>query len=130
MSYAEVVEGVRATIAAYAHALDDGRTEDIVATFCPDGIADIPGLGTYEGHDALRRAYATWRPVRPQRHVVVNTLVTDWSDPGEARAVSDVVVMFRGEAGWSVEVVGRYEDTLCHDDGTWRFRRRTATFVT
>ena len=31
LTYADVVEGVRATIAAYAQALDDGRTDDIVA---------------------------------------------------------------------------------------------------
>ncbi len=57
MRYADVVEGIRATIAAYTHALDDGRTDDVVATFCPDGVVDIPGMGTHVGHDALRAAY-------------------------------------------------------------------------
>ena len=46
MSYADVAEGIRATLAAYAHALDDGRTDDVVATFCPDGAVEIPGMGT------------------------------------------------------------------------------------
>ena len=32
--YAEVAEGVRATLATYTQALDDGRTDDVVATFC------------------------------------------------------------------------------------------------
>jgi hypothetical protein len=128
-TYAEVVEAVRATIAAYTHALDDGRTDDVVATFCVDGVCDIPGMGTHEGHDALRAAYAKWKPRLPQRHLVVNTLVTDWNDH-EAAAISDVIFMLQGDAGWSVQAVGRYEDTLRHDDGTWRFRRRTATFVT
>ena len=76
-SYAEVVEGIRATIAAYTHALDDGRTDDVVATFCPVAVVVIP-----------------------QR-----------------------------DNGWSVEVVGRYEDTLHNEGGTWRFHRRAATFV-
>src|SRR4051812_47004272 len=96
MTYADVVEGVRATIAAYTQALDDGRTDDVVATFCPDGGCDIPGLGTFEGHDALRAAYAKWEPRRPQRHLVVNTLVTDWND-NEATATSDVVFLLLGE---------------------------------
>ena len=52
--HADVVEGVRAAIAAYTHALDDGRTDDVVATFCPDGVIEIPGMGTHAGHDALR----------------------------------------------------------------------------
>ena len=128
-TYADVVEGIRATIATYTHALDDGRTEDIVATFCPDGVCDIPGMGTHVGHDALRVAYDKWKPRRPQRHLVVNTLVTDWSDR-EASAISDVIFILQGDAGWTIQIVGRYHDTLHHNDGAWRFHRRTAEFVT
>jgi len=127
-TYAEVVEGVRATIAEYTQALDDGRTDDVVATFCPDGVCDIPGLGTHEGHDALRAAYARWKPARPQRHLVVNTLVTDWNDR-EATAISDVAFVLQGDAGWAIELVRRYQDTLHHEDGRWRFHRRAAEFV-
>jgi hypothetical protein len=128
-TYADVVEGVRATIAAYTQALDDGRTDDVVATFCPDGTVDIPGMGAHEGRDALHAAYSKWTPRRPQRHLVVNTLVTDWNDR-EAKAVSDVIFLLQGDAGWAVQVVGRYRDTLHHDGGAWRFHRRTAEFVT
>jgi len=127
-TYAEVVESIRATIAAYTLALDDGRTDDIVATFCPDGSCDIPGLGAHEGHDALRDAYDRVRPRRPQRHLVVNTLVTDWGDH-EATAISDVVFLLQGDSGWSIQLVGRYHDTLHHVDGSWRFHRRAAEFV-
>ena len=128
-TFAEVAEGIRATLAAYTQALDDGRTEDVVATFCPDGGIDIPGMGNFEGHGALREAYDKWKPRMPQRHLVVNTLVTDWNDQA-ASAVSDVVFLLRRDSGWVVQLVGRYEDTLHHDDGTWRFHRRTAEFVT
>ena len=128
-TYAEVVEGVRATIAAYALALDDGRTDDVVATYCPDGVVEMPGFGTFEGHDALREAYAGWKPVRPQRHLVVNTHVTDWNDR-EAKAISDVVFILKGDSGWAIKLVARYHDTLHHTDGTWRFHRRAAEFVT
>ena len=34
-----------------------------------------------------------------------------------------------GDAGWAVQLVGRYHDTLRNDDGTWRFQRRVAEFV-
>lgn len=126
---AEVAEGVRSAIAAYTQALDDGRTDDVVATFCVDGSCDIPGMGTLEGHDALRAAYSGWEPRRPQRHLVLNTLVTEWSDD-EAAAISDVVFILLGADGWNVQLVGRYHDTLHHDDGTWRFHSRVAKFVT
>jgi SnoaL-like domain len=133
-SYAEVVEGIRATIAAYTHALDDGRTDDIIATFCPDGVVEIPGMGTHVGTDALRAAYTKWKPRKPQRHLVVNTLVTDWNDE-EASATSDVVFLLQGDAGWAIQIVGRYHDTLHYYDSdqdgrTWRFHRRSAEFVT
>jgi hypothetical protein len=127
-TFADVVEGVRATIAAYTQALDDGRTDDVVATFCPDGVCDIPGMGTHTGHDALRAAYDGWKPKRPQRHLVVNTLVTDWNGH-EASAISDVIFLLLGKDGWRVQVVGRYRDTLHCDGGTWRFHRRAAEFV-
>ncbi len=105
-TFAEVVEGVRATIATYTHALDDGRTDDVVATYCADGAFEMPGLGTFEGHDALRAAYDDWKPRRPQRHLVVNTLVADWSDD-QALAVSDVVLVVQGKDGWAIQFVAR-----------------------
>jgi ketosteroid isomerase-like protein len=133
-SFADVAEGVRATIARYTQALDDGRTDDIVATYCPDGTFDMPGTGTFTGHDALRETYENWKPRRPQRHLVVNTLVTEWSDD-EATAVSDVVLVLErksepgsGSAGWAVSFVARYTDVLHHDDEHgWRFVRRTVS---
>jgi uncharacterized protein (TIGR02246 family) len=127
-TFAEVSEGIRATIAAYVQALDDGRTDDIVATFCPDGVVEIPGMGTHEGHDALREAYEGWKPQSPQRHLVLNTLVTDWNDD-EATVISDVVFILQGKSGWAIQLVGRYHDTLHHEDGNWRFHRRVAEFV-
>jgi SnoaL-like domain len=126
-SYADAVEGIRATIAAYTQALDDGRTDDVVATFCADGAIEIPGMGTHEGRDALHAAYAKWKPRRPQRHLVVNTHVTDWNDH-EASAISDVIFLLKGDAGWALQVVGRYHDTLHQDAGAWRFHRRAADF--
>jgi SnoaL-like domain len=129
MTRAEVAEGVRTAIAIYTQALDDGRTDDVVATFCPDGGCEIPGMGTHRGHDALLEAYTRWEPRRPQRHLVLNTVVAEWDDT-EATAISDVVFLLLGDAGWSVQLVGRYHDTLHNDDGTWRFHHRAATFVT
>ncbi len=124
MTYAEAAEGIRATIARYTQALDDGRTDDIVATYCPDGVFDMPGMGTFEGHEALREAYTGWQPTRPQRHLVLNTVITDW-DEHEARTVSDVVFILQGSSGWSIQFVARYHDTLHRGDAGWRFHRRT-----
>ncbi|WP_426571444.1 nuclear transport factor 2 family protein [Aquihabitans sp. McL0605] len=124
-TYAEVAEGVKATIARYTHALDDGRTDDVVDTYCPDGVFDLPGTGTFEGHDALRAAYAKWAPRVPQRHLISNTLVSEWDDH-QATATSDVVLLIQIDSAWKVQFVARYTDVLHHDDdGGWMFHRRT-----
>jgi SnoaL-like domain len=127
-SFAEVAEGVRATLAAYTQALDDGRTDEVVATFCPDGAIEIPGLGTHEGHEALWAAYDSWKPRRPQRHLVLNTLVTEYG-ADQARATSDVIFTVLGDTGWAIALVGRYEDVLHRHGREWRFYRRGADFV-
>jgi SnoaL-like domain len=127
-TFSEVAAGVCAAIAAYTQALDDGRTDELVATFCADGSCEIPGLGRHEGHAALREAYGRWTPSVPQRHLVLNTLVTDW-DGHEAHATSDFVFLLSGEEGWAVQIVGRYHDLLRRDGDRWRFYRREAEFI-
>lgn len=128
LTRADVAEGVRAVIATYTQALDDGRTNDVVATFCPDGSVEMPGAGLFSGEAALREAYSGWTPTRPQRHLVLNTVVTSWSDD-EAQATSDFVFVLKGETKWAVALVGRYHDVLHRDGDAWRFHNRVAEFI-
>jgi 3-phenylpropionate/cinnamic acid dioxygenase small subunit len=125
---AAATAGIQQAIAAYAQALDDGRTDDVIATFCEDGSAEFPGSGRIEGHAALHATYSQLVPRAPQRHVLVNTRVTACADD-RASAVSDLVLFGRGDAGWSIGLVGRYADTLRCVDGEWRFQTRSLTFV-
>ncbi|MFJ6572199.1 nuclear transport factor 2 family protein [Streptomyces sp. NPDC091292] len=122
-----VAAGVRAAIGAHTQAQDAGRTDDVVALYTPDGVLQVPGIDPVEGHDALRDAFKGWAPARPQLHLVTNTVITSWTED-EATAVSDVAFLQRGESGWAVQVVGRYDDTLRRHDTTWRFQRRTTTY--
>ncbi|RYE37412.1 MAG: nuclear transport factor 2 family protein, partial [Hyphomicrobiales bacterium] len=62
-----------------------------------------------------------------QRHLVANTLITSATEE-QATATSDVAFFQRGESGWSVQVLGRYEDTLRLHGGAWRFHKRTTTY--
>jgi hypothetical protein len=128
LAFADVTAGVAAAIAAYTQALDDGRANDVVDTFCPDGVCDIPGLGRHTGHEALRAAYRGVTPKSPQRHLVLNTLITAWDDD-EAQATSDLVFLIKRDGGWSTALVGRYHDVLHRDGGTWRFHSRVGEFT-
>jgi uncharacterized protein (TIGR02246 family) len=118
---------VRAAVAAYAQALDDGRPDDIAELFCPDGVAEITGTATLEGRAAIRAGYAAWAPVKPQLHLVANTVIAAPAGDTVA-ATSDVVFFQYGAQGWAPRLVGRYADTLHLDGGVWRFHRRVTTF--
>jgi ketosteroid isomerase-like protein len=130
----DAAEAVRRTIAAYCQALDDGRTDDVVACFCDDAKIDIPGQGVFEGIDAIREAFSGWLPQVPQRHLVLNTVLSTCDgegQPGRIHALSDLVFVVKtgDPASWRVQLVGRYDDMFRRDpDGTWRIHRRRAEF--
>jgi len=129
MTYPDVAMGVQATLAAYTQALDAGRFDEVVATFTADGVFEIPDFGVLaQGGDAIRGYYAAATSELSMRHVLVNTLVTGWKDD-EAETSSDLLVVQKGEAGWTVLMVGRYRDKLHHVGGSWLFQRRTLTFA-
>ena len=129
-------EQIRNAIAAYCQALDDGRTDDVVALFCDDAKIDLPGQGVFEGTAAIAEAYAGWVPRRPQRHLVLNTVISDPMPDGRVQAVSDLVFLLKlrnpeqsqDPAAWAVQLVGRYDDVFRQDDGVWRIHRRRAEF--
>lgn len=124
MTFVEVSEGIRHTIAAYTQALDDGRTDDVLATYTDDGVFDMPGVGTFTGRSELAATYEGWKPRAPQRHMIMNTLLTSWSDDA-AESISDVVFVVKGkDDAWSVQFVARYHDAFRHVDGRWLFSRR------
>ena len=129
-TFADVSEGVRAALAVYTQALDDGRTDDVVATFCPEGDVAIPGMGTHTGHDALHQAYTKWAPRRPQRHLVLNTVVEILERRGGHRDQRRGLPPPGRSPAWEVKLVGRYNDVLHRDGATWRFHHRAASFVT
>ncbi|MDV9174167.1 nuclear transport factor 2 family protein [Streptomyces sp. W16] len=122
-----VVAGVRAVLGAHTQAQDAGRTDDLVALYTPDGVLELPGMDPVEGHDAIHSAFKGWEPTRPQLHLVTNTVVTSTGED-EARALSDVAFLQRGETGWAIGVVGHYDDTLRRQDGSWLLHRRKTTY--
>ena len=114
-------------MAAYCQALDDGRNDDVVATFADGGSFEITGMEAHVGADALRAAYDGFTPKVPQRHVVSSTHITSLSDT-RATATSDFTFLVNGGNGWTVAAVGRYDDELVCTDGAWRFASRAVSF--
>jgi uncharacterized protein (TIGR02246 family) len=131
VAFPEVAEHVRALIAEHAQAQDDGRVDDIAALYCPDGAFVVPGMGRYEGRETIRETWAAWAAATPegrlQRHVVTNTVITEW-DAEQARASSDAILLSKGEAGWAIGVVARYHDTFRRTAEGWRIALRDEEF--
>jgi uncharacterized protein (TIGR02246 family) len=115
-------------MAAYCQALDDGRNDDVVATFTADGSFEIVGMDKHVGVDALRAAYDGFTPQVPQRHVVSSTHITSLTDT-RATATSDFTFLVNGGSGWAVAAVGRYDDELVREAGEWRFASRAVSFI-
>jgi ketosteroid isomerase-like protein len=127
-TYAEVFAGVYATVAAHAQHQDAGNTDGIMALYTPDAVLEVPGMGVYDGAEAIRAAWDDWKPKGLQRHMPVNVVITDWDDE-EARATTDVVFIAQGEGGWSVQIVARYYDVFRQAGGKWLFSRRADEYI-
>jgi SnoaL-like protein len=129
-SYAATAAGVRAVIAAYAQAIDDGRHHDIAAMFCADGLVDLPATDVVTGREALLALFGGGgKSPGLSRHLVTGTHVTRWS-AHHAVAISDLVIAGRaGGASWGFQTVGRYFDLLHCQEGRWLFHARTLRFT-
>ena len=127
-TYAEVFAGVYTTVAAHAQAQDAGNTDGMVALYTPDAVLEVPGMGVYQGTDAIRAAYDDWKPKGLQRHMPVNIVITDW-DNEQARATTDVVFVAQGDSGWAVQIVARYYDEFRRGGEKWLLSRRADEFV-
>jgi ketosteroid isomerase-like protein len=128
MTFADVHAGVSATISAHAQAQDAGRTEDMVALYTPDGVLEVPGMGTYQGADTLRATWDAWKPRQPQKHMTGNVVITEWNED-TAKALTDVVFFQKGPEGWSVGIVARYLDEFRRVGGAWLIARRADEYI-
>jgi ketosteroid isomerase-like protein len=127
-SYADVFAGVCTTVAAHAQAQDAGDTDSIMALYTPDAVLEVPGMGSFEGADAIRACWDKWKPQGLQRHMPVNVVITDW-DAGQARATTDVVFIAQGDAGWAIQIVARYYDVFRPVGGKWLLSRRADEYI-
>jgi 3-phenylpropionate/cinnamic acid dioxygenase small subunit len=122
----EAREQIRDTIARYAHCVDGGRFDDLVALFTPDGVLEVEGEPAHRGRDAIRafvtgtgRDLAAGTGAPRIRHHVSNVLIeTESPDRARARCYF-LAVTDRGADHW-----GRYGDDLVRTDDGWRFAHR------
>lgn len=114
--------------ARYNEAWDEGRVEDWVATFTPDGEFVMKGVPQTKGQQALRGMITAMLPVGFV-HLTVDHQVTVDGEWAQQRAR---VILGRrserrepGSSQWVTS--GSYLDELCRTADGWRFVSRTFT---
>lgn len=122
----EAREGIRETIARYAHHADSGRFDELASLFTADGVLEVRGEPPLAGRDAIRAylvgvgaALADTTDVPMIRHHVTSVSI-DVIDHDEARAACYyLAITERGPDHW-----GRYRDHFARVDGEWLFAHR------
>jgi hypothetical protein len=111
-------------MAAYCHAIDRGRWDDLPGLFTDDCRLDFGDvMGVYEGQDGIRRFADTLKGIGLfMRHYLTNVVL---HGDGE-RARESYVLAITGPPGGSSQTTGIYEDELVKAGGRWRIRVRRA----
>lgn len=119
-------EHVRDTYAAYNHAGDRFRLDDLLGCFAEEGTLEIKGQTPVTGRAAIRNLLSAARadPTRaaevPQiRHVVANLWFTHvTADRVESKASFQVLTQY------NLDHWGRYRDVLIPQEGRRSFHHR------
>ena len=129
----------------YAAALNTKDADTYVSLFTPyatfelkRNVGEPPFLGPFKGHDALRKQWfpdggakgAKTREFGPMRHVTTNYEINVTGDTATVRAFFMEVVSTgenrpSGSQPPKIHQMGRYEDELVKQNGTWLFSKRT-----
>ena len=118
-------ERIRDTIARYAHLVDRGRIDELVALFTEDATLEAGDGPPVRGRDAIRAVFlGTGRRLASAaapliRHHVSNVLI-DVESPDAATASSYfLAITDHGPDHW-----GRYRDRLVPAGDRWLFQHR------
>ena len=117
---------IQQTLNQYTEGASRADWDQVMATFTPDGIWEIPALkARYQDHAVIRKVMAAF--VGQMAYFVqINApaIIAVSGDKATARSVIRECGKFadRDEA---LEVLGRYEDELVRTSGGWKFTRRT-----
>jgi uncharacterized protein (TIGR02246 family) len=119
-------EAIRDLVAAYAHAADAGRFDEVAALFTADGVLETPDHVEHRGRDAISAflrgtgsdlARATAVPLI--RHHVSNLRLAVTGPDDATGAAYFLVFTERGPDHW-----GRYRDRYARRDTGWLFAHR------
>ena len=112
---------IRELTARYNYAIDEGRVDDWVATFVPDGTFESTALGTFTGAEALRGFAEGYSAAFTGRHCTTDFVVEVDGDDARQRCY---LILVNNAATPVVGVTAVYEDELRRTPHGWRFVHR------
>ncbi|MGO8859707.1 MAG: nuclear transport factor 2 family protein [Acidimicrobiales bacterium] len=126
LSTEDVIE-IQGLAARYTQAVDGGDSDAFIACFTEDGVFDIVGTATFEGHAALKGLPASSSGEGSPRHVPSNLVIEGDGDHATLKAYVHVIKLIGDPPAFTVTTGGVYNDTLVKEDGRWKFSHRSFT---
>jgi ketosteroid isomerase-like protein len=119
---------IQDTISRYHEGGSTTDWDQVMATFLPDGIWEVPALRVRsEGHAAIRETMvALMAPIEYLVQINAPAIITVDGDAASARSLIRECAKFRGQAG-IIDVVGQFNDELQRTPTGWKFAHRTFT---
>jgi uncharacterized protein (TIGR02246 family) len=121
------VTGVQDLFARYAHRIDDRDFDGFGELFTTDADYSLAG-NAQQGRDAIKDFMRSVMTSPGGAHIITNVSARSTGD-GTVAAVADYLLTRRPEPDgpFAVIGVGKYDGTVVHDDGAWRFARLVIT---
>jgi ketosteroid isomerase-like protein len=121
---------IQETISLYHEAGSTTDWDQMMATFLPDGIWEVPALRIRsQGQAAIREAMtALMEPIEYLVQINAPAIIAVDGDAAAARSLIRECAKLHGQAG-VIDVVGRFEDELRRTPDGWRFAHRTFTIL-
>jgi 3-phenylpropionate/cinnamic acid dioxygenase small subunit len=117
---------IRELTARYNDAIDDGRLDDYLACFTPDGVFEIDGLGRGQGPAQIRPMVEPISPIAV--HLTLDAVVDVDGDTATQRCRFLLGRRAPDRSDFSIVTSGRYRDRLVRTPDGWRFVERHAAF--
>ena len=115
---------IRELVARYNYAIDEGRPDDWVATFVPDGTFESTALGKHTGPAALHAFATGYSAAVTGRHCTTDFVIDLDGDEARARCY---LVLINNAGTPAVSVTAVYDDVLRRTADGWRFVHRKVT---
>ena len=117
---------IQQTLNKYSEGVSRADWDQVMSTFMPDGIWDVPEQQTYAQGQALIREAMTAFASQVDYIVQMNSpaTITVSGDKATARSVIRECGKFAGR-NEAVEIMGCYRDELIRTPEGWKFARRT-----